>query len=155
LSWRPLKKFGNKMAKRKIRKSSGNDSVGADRNNAERKGGVRTAKVIPRKAGANKGKTKIEKNAAAGTARTKRGSPGASAKNKRRSRSSGPKGNRDKIDVKKKVPVTAEGLDAEMDNYWIKSGKTDVINKKLDDDMDAYWAKKDSSAATNTECSTA
>jgi hypothetical protein len=149
------KKSVNKMARRKIRKSSGNDSVGADRNNVERKGGVGTAKIIPRKAGANKGKAKIEKNAAAGTARTKRGSPAASAKNKRRSRSSGPKGNKDKKDDKKKVPVTAEGLDAEMDNYWIKSGKTDVINKKLDDDMDAYWAKKDSLAATNTESTTA
>lgn len=140
------------MARRKIRKSSGNDAAGANRNSAEKKGGVGTAKVVPRKAGADKGKTRIGKNVAAGTARSNRVSAAdTSAKNRRRSRSSGPRGSKDKKDDKKKAPLTAEGLDAEMDSYWIKSGKTDVINKKLDDEMEAYWAKKDSSVATNAE----
>ena len=39
-------------------------------------------------------------------------------------------------------PATAEELDAAMDDYWMKSGKKEVVGKKLDDEMDAYWEKK-------------
>mmetsp|Transcript_5248 Transcript_5248/g.15260 ORF Transcript_5248/g.15260 Transcript_5248/m.15260 type:complete len:148 (-) Transcript_5248:422-865(-) len=42
----------------------------------------------------------------------------------------------------KKEPMTAEQLDASMDDYWAKSKDKTVVSKKLDDDMDDYWAKK-------------
>jgi hypothetical protein len=42
----------------------------------------------------------------------------------------------------KKKPVTAEELDASMDEYWMKSKDKTLASKKLDDDMDSYWAKK-------------
>ena len=38
--------------------------------------------------------------------------------------------------------MTAEELDASMDDYWMKSKDKTVASKKLDEDMDAYWAKK-------------
>ncbi|EJK64429.1 hypothetical protein THAOC_14834 [Thalassiosira oceanica] len=40
-------------------------------------------------------------------------------------------------------PKTAEELEAEMDEYWMKSGNKELANKKLDEDMDSYWAKKE------------
>jgi len=39
-------------------------------------------------------------------------------------------------------PATAEEPDAAMDDYWMKSGKKEVVGKKLDDEMGAYWEKK-------------
>jgi uncharacterized protein YdaU (DUF1376 family) len=38
--------------------------------------------------------------------------------------------------------MTAEELDAGMDEYWLKSSNKEIAGKKLDDDMDAYWEKK-------------
>mmetsp|Transcript_5426 Transcript_5426/g.13639 ORF Transcript_5426/g.13639 Transcript_5426/m.13639 type:complete len:138 (-) Transcript_5426:205-618(-) len=45
--------------------------------------------------------------------------------------------------VEKKEPLTAEQLDASMDDYWQKSKDKSVVSKKLDDDMDDYWGKKE------------
>ena len=33
-------------------------------------------------------------------------------------------------------------LDAEMEEYFLKSGNKEIAAKKLDDAMDDYWAKK-------------
>ena len=59
-------------------------------------------------------------------------------KNRRNSKG-GPKG---KNKPEKKKPLTAEELDASMDDYWHKSKDKTIASKKLDDDMDDYWAKK-------------
>jgi hypothetical protein len=42
----------------------------------------------------------------------------------------------------KEKPMTAEELNASMDDYWMKSKDKTVASKKLDEDMDDYWAKK-------------
>ena len=91
-------------------------------------------KPAPRKAGGAKEKKKF-------TTDIKRGSPN------KKTRSSAGKG---KPQQSKKNP-TAEDLDKDMDNYWIKSGKAEVVNKKLDDEMDAYWANKKPAAAEAEE----
>lgn len=46
--------------------------------------------------------------------------------------------------------MTAEELDAGMDEYWQKSKDKTIASKKLDEDMDSYWAKK-GEAETNEE----
>jgi hypothetical protein len=47
-----------------------------------------------------------------------------------------------KPDREKKVPPTAEELEKQMDEYWLKSKDKAVAAKKLDEDLDSYWAKK-------------
>ena len=42
-----------------------------------------------------------------------------------------------------KPAASAAELDAEMDEYFLKSGNKEIAAKKLDDDMDEYWAKKE------------
>lgn len=43
---------------------------------------------------------------------------------------------------RKKKPLTAEELDRNMDEYWLKSENKDAALKKLDEAMDEYWEKK-------------
>jgi hypothetical protein len=43
---------------------------------------------------------------------------------------------------KKDEPKTTAELDAEMDEYFLKSGNKEIAAKKLDDAMDDYWAKR-------------
>jgi hypothetical protein len=42
----------------------------------------------------------------------------------------------------KEKPMTAEELNASMDDYWMKSKDKTVASMKLDEDLDDYWAKK-------------
>jgi hypothetical protein len=46
----------------------------------------------------------------------------------------------------KKKPLTAEDLDRNMDEYWMKSENKDAALKKLDEAMDDYWEKKGKTA---------
>lgn len=64
-----------------------------------------------------------------------------------------------------KEKVNESSLDDEMDDYWVKSGKTEIIEKiekakeekkaqaiaaraaALDDEMDGYWKAKEAKAA--------
>jgi hypothetical protein len=51
----------------------------------------------------------------------------------------------------KRKPVTAEELEADMDDYWLKSGNKEVAAKKLDEEMDSYWEKKNAAKADEGE----
>lgn len=48
-------------------------------------------------------------------------------------------------------PATAEELEAEMDEYWLKSANKEVAAKKLDEEMDSYWEKKHAAKEGETE----
>ena len=43
---------------------------------------------------------------------------------------------------KKEEPKTTAELDAEMDEYFLKSGNQEIAAMKLDDAMEDDWAKK-------------
>eukprot|EP00536_Pseudo-nitzschia_multiseries_P013629 jgi/Psemu1/310118/fgenesh1_kg.594_\ len=73
--------------------------------------------------------------------KTKKGQPGGSAKKGKDNRRNS-KGDAKGKKREKKEPMTAEQLDASMDDYWAKSKDKTIVSKKLDDDMDDYWAKK-------------
>jgi len=69
------------------------------------------------------------------------GGRGGAAKGKAAGRG-GKKSNPKKNTQAKPKPVTADDLDADMENYWLKSGSKELAQKKLDEEMDSYWAKK-------------
>ncbi len=39
-------------------------------------------------------------------------------------------------------PRTAEELDAQMDEYFLKSGDEKLVAAKLNEDLDSYWKNK-------------
>lgn len=63
-----------------------------------------------------------------------------SAKMKLASKTGGRRNARARQETRK--PATAEELEAEMDEYWLKSENKEVAAKKLDEEMDSYWEKK-------------
>mmetsp|Transcript_10104 Transcript_10104/g.11807 ORF Transcript_10104/g.11807 Transcript_10104/m.11807 type:complete len:157 (+) Transcript_10104:158-628(+) len=85
---------------------------------------------------------------AGGSKRNRRSSNGNG--NARRGRS----GSRNTESREKKKPLTAEELDGEMDDYWIKNSNKEVVEKKLDEDMDAYWDKKEQGKVVDPEPAT-
>jgi len=42
---------------------------------------------------------------------------------------------------KEERPKTADALDREMENYWVKAGNKDQANERLDDDLANYFTK--------------
>mmetsp|Transcript_30996 Transcript_30996/g.31274 ORF Transcript_30996/g.31274 Transcript_30996/m.31274 type:complete len:229 (-) Transcript_30996:504-1190(-) len=84
-------------------------------------------------------------NGGGGGGRNRRGNDRSRSRSRGRQSSGGRGGGRQSNrndNNKSKAPASQEDLDREMDEYFMKSGNKDLVNKKLDDDMDAYWADR-------------
>lgn len=59
----------------------------------------------------------------------------------------GGRGKRFRKGGKKPEPKTADALDRDLENYWVKAGNKDQANERLDDDLANYFAKNAVAAA--------
>jgi hypothetical protein len=119
------------------------------RKNTPRKSGEGTASGSNRRGGSNNGShkkaTPVKKDT---KAKNNNRNSGAGVASNSKGRGSGAKGKKGSSSKKNsqpreaKKPLTAEELDASMDDYWLKSKNTEIVAKKLDDEMDSYWEKK-------------
>ena len=102
-------------------------------------------KRAAKKRGDNKkgGKGKKDEKKVTKAPNTKNQAKNAAPGKKKQQQSKAKKGPKSgKSDREKKEPLTAEELEKQMDEYWLKSKDKTVAAKKLDDDLDSYWAKK-------------
>ena len=125
-------------------KMVGTETGGRRRKSSGKKGGnkndKKTEQVVKKGQGKGKGRGSGAKHETPTSKKNQRRLSGSPKKkgtdNRRNSKGKG------KPKPEKKVPLTAEQLDASMDDYWHKSKDKTIVSKKLDNDMDDYWAKK-------------
>lgn len=139
----------------KVKRMARSNSQG--RKNTPRKSGEGTTTTTSNRKGGNNNNNGSHKKATPVKKDTKaknnnRNSGAASNSKGRGSGGKGKKGSSSKKQPQQreaKKPLTAEELDASMDDYWLKSKNTEIVAKKLDDEMDSYWEKKGKATTTD------
>lgn len=94
-----------------------------------KKGGENPRKISLGALRREQGKTKDNRGGKRGGGKPERGGKG------------GGRGKRFRKGGKKPEPKTAESLDKDLENYWVKAGNKDQANERLDDDLANYFAK--------------